>query len=78
MLVKNKKVTKKFNQYVGYTTDSVNLYESPQKNCCEALDDIYNIICKFRNNPSIIIFHFSFRNPTGESDGNKHLRSSHK
>ena len=29
MLVKNKKVAKKFNQYVGYTTDSVNLYESP-------------------------------------------------
>ena len=35
-------------------TDSLNLYEFPDVRVCEGLDDIGNIVYKFRNHSSII------------------------
>ena len=49
MLLKNEEVAKEFNQYFGHITDSFDLYEFPNVRACEGLDDIYNIVYKFRN-----------------------------
>ena len=54
MLLKNEEVGKVFNQYFGHITDSLNLYEFPDGKVCEGLDDIDNIVYKFRNHPSIV------------------------
>ena len=45
---------KEFNQYFGHITDSFDLYEFPDVRVCEGLDDIDNIVYKFRNHPSIV------------------------
>ena len=54
MLLKNELVAKEFNQYFGYITDSLDLNEFPDEKLCEGLGDIDNIVCKFRNHPSIV------------------------
>ena len=67
-------VGKEFNQYFGHITDSLDLYEFPDEKVCEGLDDIDNIVYKFRNHPSIIKIkeqykvksNFSFRLATTE------------
>ena len=74
MLLKNEEVAKEFNQYFGHITDSLDLYEFPDVRVCEGLDDIDNIVYKFRNHPSIIKIkerykvkeNFSFRLATTE------------
>ena len=54
MLLKNGEVAKEINQYFGHTIDSLDLYGSPyEKVFYEGLGDIDNIVCKFRNHPSI-------------------------
>ena len=71
MLLKNEEVAKEFNQYFGHITDSL---EFPDVRVCEGLDDIDNIVYKFRNHPSIIKIkekykvkeNFSFRLATTE------------
>ena len=65
---------KEFNQYFGHITDSFDLYEFPDVRVCEGLDDIDNIVYKFRNHPSIVKIEerckvkgdFSFRLATTE------------
>ena len=57
MLLKMKKYPKNFYQYFGHITrtyDSLGLNEYPYEKVCEGLDDIDNIVCKFRNHLSII------------------------
>ena len=54
MLLKNEEVGKVFNQYFGHITDSLDLYEFPDEKVWEGLDDIDNIVYKFRNHPSIV------------------------
>ena len=54
MLLKNEEVAKEFNQNFGHITDSLDLYEFPDENVCEGLDDVHNIVYKFRNHPSIV------------------------
>ena len=54
VLLKNEEVAKKFNQYFGHITDSLILYEFPDVRGCERLDDIDNIVYKFRNHPSVV------------------------
>ena len=54
ILLKNEEVAKKFNQYFRHIIDSLELYEFPDVRVCEGLDDIDNIVYKFRNHPSII------------------------
>ena len=54
ILLNNDEIAKEFNQYFGHITDSVNLYEFPDVRVCEGLDDIDNIVYKFRNHPSIV------------------------
>ena len=49
MLLKNEEVGKVFNQYFGHITDSLDLYEFPDEKVCEGLDDIDNIVYKFKN-----------------------------
>ena len=74
MLLKNEELAKEFNQYFGYITASLDLYEFPDVRVCEGLDDIDNIVYKFRNYPSIIKIkerykakeNFSFRLATTE------------
>ena len=74
MLLKNEEVGKLFNQYFGHITDSLDLYEFPDEKVCEELDDIDNIVYKFRNHPSIVKIkeqykvksNFSFRLATTE------------
>ena len=74
MLLNNVEVAKKFNQYFEYITDSLNLYEFPDVRVCEGLDDVDNIVYKFRNHPSIVKIkelykikgNFSFRLATTE------------
>ena len=53
MLLKNEEVLKEFYQHFGDITDSLNLYEFPYEKVCEGLDDIDNIVFKFRNHPII-------------------------
>ena len=65
---------KEFNKYFGHITDSFDLYEFPDVRVCEGLDDIDNIVYKFRNHPSIVKIEerckvkddFSFRLATTE------------
>ena len=74
MLLKNEEVAKEFNQYFGHITDSLDLYEYPDVRVCDGLDDIDNIVYKFRNHPRIIKIkerykvneNFSFRLATTE------------
>ena len=74
MLLKNEEVGKVFNQYFGHITDSLDLHEFPDGKVCEGLDDIDNIVYKFRNHPSIVKIkeqykvksNFSFRLATTE------------
>ena len=47
LLLKNEEVGKVFNQYFGHINDSI-------EKVCEGLDDIDNIVYKFRNHPSIV------------------------
>ena len=54
MLLKNEEVAKEFNQYFWHITDSLDLYEFHDEKVCEGLNDIDNIVCKFRNHPSIV------------------------
>ena len=42
MLLKNEEVGKVFTQYFGHIIDSLDLYEFPDENVCEGLDDIDN------------------------------------
>ena len=73
-LLKNEEVAQEFNQYFGHITNSLDLYEFPDENVCEGLNDIDNIVCKFRNHPSIVKIeerykvkgNFSFRLTTTE------------
>ena len=59
---------------LGEITDSLDLYEFTDEKVCEGLDDIYNIVYKFRNHPSIVKIkerykvkgNFSFRLVTTE------------
>ena len=59
---------------LGEITDSLDLYEFTYEKVCEGLDDIYNIVYKFRNHPSIVKIkerykvkgNFSFRLVTTE------------
>ena len=74
MLLKNEEVGMVFNLYFGHITDSFDLYESPDEKICEGLDDIDNIVYKFRNHPRIVKIkeqykvksNFSFRLATTE------------
>ena len=74
LLLKNEEVAKVFNQYFGHITDSLDLYESPDEKVCEGLDDIDNIVYKFRNRRSVVKIkehykvksNFSFRLATTE------------
>ena len=74
MLLKNEEAPKEFNQYFGHITDSLDLHEFPDVRVCEGLDDIDNIVHKFRNHRSIkkikerykVKEHFSFRLATTE------------
>ena len=74
MLLKNEEVGKVFNQYFGHITDSLDLSEFPDEKVCEGLDDIDNIVYKFRYHPSIVKIkeqykvksNFSFRLTTTE------------
>ena len=78
MLLKNELVAKEFNQYFGHITDSLDSNEFPDEKFCEGLDDIDNIVCKFRNHPSIVKIkeqckvkgNFSFRLATTDEKGN--------
>ena len=54
MLLKNEEVAKEFNQYFGHISDSLDLYEFPDVRVSQRLDDIDNIVYKFRNHLSII------------------------
>ena len=54
MLPKNEEVAKEFNQYFGHIIDFLDLYEFLDEKVCELLDDADNIVCKFRNHPSIV------------------------
>ena len=54
MLLNLEEVAIEFNQYLGHITASLDLYEFPYEKVCKRLDDIDNIVCKFRNHPSII------------------------
>ena len=54
MLLKNEEAVKEFNQYFGHITDSLDLYEFPDGKVWEGLDDINNIVYKFKNHPSIV------------------------
>ena len=54
MLLNNAEIAKEVNQYFGYITHSLNLYAFPDVRVCEELDDIDNVVYKFRNHPSII------------------------
>ena len=51
---KNEEVAKEVNQYFGHIIDSLDLYEFPYEKICEELDNIGNIVCNFKNNPSIV------------------------
>ena len=74
MLLKNEEVGKEFSQYFGHITDSLHLYEFSDEKVCEGLDDIDNIVYKFRNHQSIVKIkeqykvksNFSFRLATAE------------
>ena len=74
MLLINEEVGEVFNQYFGHITDSLDLFEFPDEKICEGLDDIDNIVSKFRNHPSIVKIkeqykvksNFSFRLATTE------------
>ena len=65
---------KEFNKYFGHITDSFDLYEFPDVRVCEGLDDIDNIVYKFRNHSSTVKIkerykvhcNFSFRLTTTE------------
>ena len=48
-MIKNKEIAKKFNQYFGHITDSLDLYECPDIRLCDGLDDIDDVVHKFRN-----------------------------
>ena len=54
MLPKNEEIAKEFNQYFGHIIDSLDLNELPDEKVCEGLNDIDNIVYKFRNHPSIV------------------------
>ena len=74
MVLNNEEIAKEFNQYFAHITDSLNLYEFPDVRVSEGLDDIDNIVYKFRNHPSIVKIkeryrtkdNFSFRLATTE------------
>ena len=74
MVLNNEEIAKEFNQYFAHITDSLNLYEFPDVRVSEGLDDIDNIVYKFRNHPSIVKIEerckvkgdFSFRLATTE------------
>ena len=71
ILLKNEEVGTVFNQCFGHITDFLDLYEFPDEKVCEGVDDIENIVYKFRNHPSIVKIkeqykvksNFSFRLP---------------
>ena len=50
LLLKNQEVAKEF----GHIIDSFDLHEFPDGSVCKGLDDIDNIVRKFRNHPSIV------------------------
>ena len=54
MLLNNEEIAKEFNQNSGHITDSLNLYEFSDVKFYEGLDDIDNIVYKFKNHPSIV------------------------
>ena len=54
MLLNNEEIGKEFNQNSGHITDSLNLYEFSDVKFYEGLDDIDNIVYKFKNHPSIV------------------------
>ena len=54
MLLNNEEIGKEFNQNSGHITDSFNLYEFSDVKFYEGLDDIDNIVYKFKNHPSIV------------------------
>ena len=74
MVLNNEEIAKEFNQYLAHITDSLNLYDFPDVRVSEGLDDIDNIVYKFRNHPSIVKIkeryrikdNFSFRLATTE------------
>ena len=74
MSLKHEEVAKELNKYFGRITDSLDLYEFPDVSVCEGLDDIDNIVYKFRNYSSIVKIkewykvkgNFSFRLATTE------------
>ena len=54
MLLKNEEAAKEFNQYFVHITDSLDLNEFSNEKFCERLNDVDNIVCKFRNHASIV------------------------
>ena len=54
MLLKNEEAAKEFNQYFGNITDSLDLPEFPDGKVWVGLDDIDNIVYKFKNHQSIV------------------------
>ena len=62
MLLKYEELAKQFNQYIGHITDSLVLLEFPSEKC-EGLNDINDIVFKFKNHLSIIKIkkHFNFK-----------------
>ena len=54
MILDNKSVSEKFNNYFSQIVDSVDLLEFPSKLSWEYADEIDNIVSKFKTHPSIV------------------------
>ena len=52
MILDNKSVSEKFNNYLSQIVDSLDLYDFPSKPSRVYADEIENIVLKFKTHPS--------------------------
>ena len=73
MILDNKSVSEKFNNYFSQIVDSLDLYEFPSKPSREYADEIDNIVSKFKTHPSIVKIkkHFKINTSFSFSPTNK-------
>ena len=54
MILDNKSVSEKFNNYLSQIVDSLDLYDFPSKPSRVYVDEIENIVLKFKTHPSTV------------------------
>ena len=54
MILDNKSVSEKFNNYLSQIVDSLDLYDFPSKPSRVYADEIENIVLKFKTHPSTV------------------------